>query len=104
MSFSWAKPYEPKHPFRSCQSAARPGGDARARHLPADDGDSLYGLRPAVGADELLGRAGHHWLLLGLPAGRRTNPRVAARRLRARPGGADAFLLAPLPAAVRVRR
>ena len=39
-----------------------------------------------------------------LPAGRRADPRVAARRVRARPGGADALLLAPLSAAVRDRR
>ena len=39
-----------------------------------------------------------------IPAGRRADPRVAARRLRARPGGADPLLLAPLSAAVRDRR
>ena len=57
-----------------------------------------------VGPDELLGRAGHHRLLLGLPAGRRADPHLAARRLCAGPGGADPLLLAPLPAAVRDRR
>ena len=70
---------------------------------PADDGDGVHGLRAAVGPDELLGRAGHHRLLLGLPAGRRADPGLAARRLRARPGGADALLLAALSAAVRDR-
>ena len=39
-----------------------------------------------------------------LPAGRRADPHLAARRLRARPGGADPLLLAPLSAAVRDRR
>ena len=90
--------------LRHLQGAARAGVDARPRHLPADDGDRLHGLRPAVGPDELLGRAGHHRLLLGLPAGRRADPRLAAGRLCARPGGADPLLLAALSAAVRDRR
>ena len=96
-------PHLPRPLLRLVQGAARTGVDARAGHLPADDGDRLHGLRPAVGADELLGRAGHHRLLLRLPAGRRADPRLAARRLCARPGGADPLLLAPLSAAVRDR-
>ena len=39
-----------------------------------------------------------------LPAGRRADPHLAARRLCAGPGGADPLLLAPLSAAVRDRR
>ena len=35
------------------------------RHLPADDGDRLHGLRAALGPDELLGRDGHHQPVLG---------------------------------------
>ena len=96
-------PHLPRALLRILQGAARAGVDARAGHLSVDDGDGVHGLRAAVGADELLGRAGHHRLLLGLSAGRRADPALAARRLRARPGGADPLLLAPLSAAVRDR-
>ena len=97
-------PHLPRALLRLVQGAARAGVDARPRHLPADDGDRLHGLRPALGADELLGRAGHHRLLLGLPARRRAAPHLAARRLCAGPGRADPLLLASLSAAVRDRR
>jgi copper oxidase (laccase) domain-containing protein/Rieske Fe-S protein len=46
--------------LRLVQGAARDGLAARRGHLPAADGDRLHGLRAAVGADELLGRQGHH--------------------------------------------
>ena len=39
-----------------------------------------------------------------IPVGRRADPALAARRLRARPADADPLLLAPLSAAVRDRR
>ena len=77
-------PHLPRALLRLVQGAARAGVDARPRHLPADDGDRVHGLRAALGPDELLGRAGHHRLLLGLPAGRRADPHLAARRLCAR--------------------
>ena len=57
-------PHLPRPLLRLLQGAARDGVDARPGHLPADDGDRLHGLCPALGADELLGRAGHHRLLL----------------------------------------
>ena len=50
------------------------------------------------GQMSFLGRAGHHRILLGHPVGRRTDPRLAAGRLCAGPGGADPLLLAPLSA------
>ena len=47
-----------------------------------DDGDRLHGLCASLGADELLGSAGHHGILLCNSAGRRADPRVAAGWLR----------------------
>ncbi len=90
--------------LRLVQGAARAGVDARPGHLLPDDGDGVHGLRPALGADELLGRAGHHRLLLGFPGHRRAAAGMAARRICARRGRADPLLLAPLSAAVRDRR
>ena len=74
-------PHLPRALLRLLQGAARAGVDARPRHLPVDDGDRLHGLRAAVGADELLGRAGHHRLLLGFPGRRRAAADLAARWL-----------------------
>ncbi len=74
-------PHLPRPLLRVLQGAARAGVDARPRHLPVDDGHRLHGLCPSLGPDELLGRPGHHRLLLGIPAGRRADPRLAAGRL-----------------------
>src|SRR5689334_25433007 len=87
-------PYLPGPLLRFVQGAARARVDARARHLPPDDGDRIHGVRPAMGPDELLGRAGYHRLLLGFPAGRRADPHLAPWRLCARPGRTDPLLLA----------
>ncbi len=97
-------PHLPRPLLRLLQGAARAGLDARPRHPAPDDGDRLHGLRPALGADELLGVEGDHRPVRGDPAGRRAGPVLAARRLRAGPADPQPLLLAPLSAAVRDRR
>src|SRR3546814_20807554 len=64
-------PHLPRALLRIVQGPARDGVAARRRDLPADDGDRVHGLCAALGADELLGRAGDHRLLLGDTRGRR---------------------------------
>ena len=94
-------PHLPRPLFRIVQGAAGASVDARHRHLSPHDGNGLHGLRSALGADELLGRAGHHRILFGYPGDWRSDPRLDPRRLRARPGGAHALLLTALFAALR---
>jgi hypothetical protein len=58
--------------------------DSRRDPVPADDGNGLHGLRAAVGADELLGRDGHHQSVLSDSAGRRRSGDLAVGRLLGR--------------------
>ena len=58
-------PHLPRPVLRLLQGAARAAVDPGRRHLPADDGDRLHGLRAALGPDELLGRHRHHQPVLG---------------------------------------
>ena len=96
-------PHLPRHVLRLLQGAARAAVDPGRRHLPADDGDRLHGLRAAVGPDELLGRHRHHQPVLGHPGGRRFDRHLAVGRLRDRQSDAQPLLRAALPAAVRHR-
>ena len=50
-------------PTRTTRSAL----DARRCDLPVNDGNSVYGLRSALGSDVLLGRDGYHKPLLSDP-------------------------------------
>ena len=58
--------------------------DDRRRDPAADDGDSVHGLRSALGPDELLGRHGHHQPLQRLPGRRRLHSDAALGRLLGR--------------------
>src|SRR5580692_8991253 len=60
-------PYVPRTLLWLVQIPARAVVAARRRHPVADDGDRVYGLCAALGADELLGRDGHHQPVLGDP-------------------------------------
>ena len=50
----------PRADLRLLQEAARAPVGVRHADLRGADGRGLHGLPPALGADELLGRAGHH--------------------------------------------
>ena len=68
--------------FYFLQGSARDDLAARRSDLPADDGDRVHGLRPALGSDELLGCQGHYRPVRRHPAGWRADPDLAARRVR----------------------
>ena len=97
-------PHLPRHVLRLLQGTARGAVAARHRHLPADDGDRLHGLRAALGPDELLGRHRHHLAVRRDPGDRQLADPPAVGRLRRRQRDAESLLLAALPAAVHDRR
>ena len=70
--------------LRLVQISARTVVDPRRRHSAADDGDSVHGLRAALGADELLGRDRHHQPVLGDPARRPVHRDAAVGRFHGR--------------------
>jgi hypothetical protein len=96
-------PHLPRPLLRLLQGAARAGVDARPGHLPADDGDRLHGLRPPWGQMSYWGAQVITGFFSAFPVVGEPLRVLAARRLCARPGGADPLLLAPLSAAVRDR-
>ena len=77
-------PPVPRPVLRLVQGAARAAVDARRGHPAADDGDGVHGLRPALGADELLGGDRDHQPVLGDPALRREHRDLAVGRLLGR--------------------
>src|ERR1700737_289330 len=75
--------------------------DSRRHHPAAADRHSVYGIRPALGADELLGGHGHHQPVFGNSTDRTEHRNLLVGRLcRWRPDYAP-LLCASLPAAVR---